>query len=90
MISHTSNKIFGLQLGLNLQMNPTRWLSWDMFAKVGGMANHTEAKTLLRDFNNEVKLRDFHKQKERMGSFCGSCRSACHLLHPLAAISCRL
>lgn len=67
--AHTSNKIYGLQIGLDFQMNPTRWLSWEMFAKVGAMLDQTEAKTLLRDQDNEIELRDFEKKKWQWGEF---------------------
>ncbi len=66
---HTSNKIFGIQVGLDFQMNPMRWLSWDIFAKVGGMINHAENRTLLRDQDDEITLRDFNEQERELGVF---------------------
>ncbi len=65
----TENRIFGVQLGLDLQWNPTHWLSWDIFAKVGGMVNHCEQETFLGDLDNTVELHDFHKQKREIGIF---------------------
>jgi hypothetical protein len=67
--THTSNKMLGAQVGLDFQMNPTRWLSWEMFAKVGGMANHTESRILLKDQNNQVTLRHSEKQERELGVF---------------------
>lgn len=66
---HTENRIFGVQLGLDLQMNPTHWLSWEFFAKVGGMVDHSEQKTFLGDLNNQVTLRDFKKQQWQIGIY---------------------
>lgn len=63
------NKMFGLQAGLDFQMNPTRWLSWEAFAKVGGMLNHTNVTSVLRDMDDQVKLRDFEKQEREVGVF---------------------
>jgi hypothetical protein len=65
----TENRIFGVQLGLDFQMNPVRWLSWEFFAKVGGMVNHSEQKTFLGDLDNTIKLHDFEKQKRELGIF---------------------
>jgi hypothetical protein len=66
---HTENRIFGVQLGLDLQCNPMRWLSWEFFVKVGGMVNHCEQKTFLGDLDNTVELHDFDKQKREVGIF---------------------
>lgn len=65
----TKNKIYGAQLGLDFQMNPTRWLSWEIFAKVGGMFDRSEQKTFLADLNNTVKLHDFKKHHTEVGIF---------------------
>src|SRR3972149_1095842 len=56
---HTDNNMFGVQLGLNLQLNPTNRISWDVTAKVGPMVNHADQRTLLRDQDNTVTLRNF-------------------------------
>lgn len=66
---HTRNKIYGAQLGLDLQMNPTRWLSWEIFAKVGGMFDQSKQKTFLGDLDNTVELHDFKKHKNEIGIF---------------------
>lgn len=67
--THTKNDVFGLQLGLNLQWNPTRWITWELTGKVGGMVNHAKQKTFLGDDDNSVVLRDFHQQKWTLGVF---------------------
>jgi hypothetical protein len=66
---HTHNRIFGVQFGLDLQWNPDHWISWEFFAKVGGMVDHSQQKTFLGDFNNTVTLRDFERQKREVGIF---------------------
>lgn len=65
----TKNDIFGAQVGLDLQVNPTAWLTWDFVVKVGGMANHAKMKTVLGDQNDTVKVRNFHKQEWELGVF---------------------
>ena len=66
---HTSNKMFGLQAGLDFQMNPAHWLSWEVFAKAGGMVNQTDVKSVLRDDDDQVKLRDYEKDERQWGVF---------------------
>jgi hypothetical protein len=65
----TENRIFGLQLGLDFQMNPIRWLSWEIFAKAGLFANRTEQKQFLGDLDNAVTLRDSERVKTELGVF---------------------
>ncbi len=65
----TKNNVFGVQLGLNLQINPTEWLSWELMAKVGGVANHAKQKTFLGDEDNTVRLRHFERQKWQISGF---------------------
>jgi hypothetical protein len=65
----TKNRIFGVQIGADLQWNPTHWLSWEAFAKFGGMVNHAEQETFLGDLDNSIELRDFHKQKRGLGVY---------------------
>lgn len=66
---HTDNRMYGLQLGLDFQMNPMRWLSWDFFAKVGFFANDTEQKQFLGDLDNRVTLRHSKKHAWESGFF---------------------
>jgi hypothetical protein len=66
---HTANKIGAAQVGLDLQLNPLRWWSWEAFAKVGLMVDYSKVNTVLRDQNNQVKLRDFGKHKWETGIF---------------------
>ena len=66
---HTKNSIIGVQLGVDFQMNPMRWFSWEIFGKAGMMGNHTEQKTFLGDMNNQVELRDSKRTKRAFGVF---------------------
>ncbi len=61
--------IFGAQVGGNFQINPTRTISWDMTAKIGGMLNHGKQHTLWRDANNTVVLKHYTKQCWQTGAF---------------------
>lgn len=54
----TENQLSSAQLGLDFQMNPTRWLSWEAFAKVGLAANYTKQHQFLGDVDNTVALRN--------------------------------
>jgi hypothetical protein len=67
--THTENRMYGAQLGLDFQMNPTRWLSWEIFAKAGAFGNVTEQKQFLGDFDNTVVLRDSERDKTELGIF---------------------
>ncbi len=66
---HTQNRIFGAQVGLDFQMNPVHWLSWEFFAKVGGMADASEQRTFLGDLDNDVTLHHFKKQTRQVGIY---------------------
>lgn len=63
------NKMYAGQLGLDFQMNPTRWLSWEIFAKVGVMGNHTKVKSVLRDQNDQVTVLHYKKREWEAGIF---------------------
>jgi hypothetical protein len=65
----TKNDVFGAQVGGNLQMNPTQWLSWDLTAKVGAMFDSAEQQSVLRDFNNTVLLAKYRKQEWQVGIY---------------------
>jgi hypothetical protein len=65
----SQNKLYGVQLGGNLQMNPSRCLSWDFLAKVGVCLNRAWLKTSLRDENNTLVLRDFEADRRRSTFF---------------------
>ncbi len=64
----TENDLIGVQVGGDLQWNPTRKLSWDLFVKIGGYVNLDEQKTLLRDNNNTTVIQSFHVNRTR-GTF---------------------
>jgi hypothetical protein len=65
----TENRIFGLQFGLDIEWNPVRWLSWEFFAKVGGMVDHSQQKTFLGDEGDTITLHDFKKQSREVGVY---------------------
>ena len=65
----TENRIFGVQFGLDFQMNPVHWLSWEIFAKVGGMVDHSEQKTFLGDMDNDITLHSFKRQGNELGMY---------------------
>ncbi len=66
---HTKSDAFGLQAGLDFQVNPTRTFSWEIFAKFGLMMDHVEQKQFLRDLNNTETLRHLKRQKWQNGCF---------------------
>jgi hypothetical protein len=66
---HTRNRLYGAQAGLDFQMNPTRWLSWEIFAKVGLFGNRTEQMQYLGDLDNTVTLRDSKRKETQWGFF---------------------
>lgn len=65
----THNHIFSVQLGLDFEWNPTRYMSWDLIAKFGGMADHADQRTFLGEFDNTVALRDYLRRKWQIGFF---------------------
>ncbi len=66
---HTKNHIGAIQVGLDLQVNPMRWLTWDVLAKVGFMVDWTKTNSVVRDSNNQVKLSEGEKHKTQVGVF---------------------
>lgn len=66
---HTKNHVYGAQLGLDFQMNPTNWLSWEAYAKVGVFGNKTDQKQFMGDLDNTVVLRDSERDKTQWGYF---------------------
>ena len=60
---HTKNRLYGAQVGLDLQWNPTRWLSWEAFVKAGLAGNDTHQHQFLGDDDNQVTLRDSSREK---------------------------
>jgi hypothetical protein len=66
---HTNNRMYGAQLGLDFQMNPMYWLSWEIFAKTGLFANATQQKQFLGDLNNTITLRDSKRKEMQWGFF---------------------
>jgi hypothetical protein len=65
----TKNDMFGAQVGLDLQLNPLPYFSWEFITKFGFMMDHGQQRTLLRDVDNTVVLRHFNRQKWQNGIF---------------------
>lgn len=63
----TKNRVNTFQLGLDLQIQPTKRMSWDIFAKVGAFANWAKILAFLGDQNDTVKLRHYTKDKWKPG-----------------------
>ncbi len=66
---HTKSDAFGVQAGLDFQVNPTKTFSWEIFAKFGLMIDHEEQKQLLKDLDDTVTLRNLKQQKWQNGCF---------------------
>jgi len=66
---HTHNRMFGAQLGLDLQIHPNRWLFWNIFAKAGPFANHTEQRQFMGDQDDTVTLRHSKRQEREVGIY---------------------
>jgi hypothetical protein len=66
---HTKNRLGGAQVGLDFQMNPTKWLTWEAFGKVGFFGNATEQHQFLGDLDNTVALRDSKRSETQWGFF---------------------
>lgn len=59
----TRDHLYGLQVGLDLMVNPTVCISWEFVGKVGPALNHSEQHTFLSDDNDMTTLRKFRKKK---------------------------
>jgi hypothetical protein len=60
---HTWNHLYGLQLGLDLMVNPTPCISWEFLAKVGEALSRSKEHTFLGDNNDTTTLRRFGDHK---------------------------
>lgn len=65
----TENNIGGVQVGLNLQINPAHYFSWEINAKGGLMENHARSGSFVRDQNNSVSLNHWKETKWQFGLF---------------------
>lgn len=65
----TQNHLYGAQLGADLQMNPLRFLSLDLSAKIAGYWNFAEQHTYVGDLNKTLILRhtDAHNDNAALG-----------------------
>jgi hypothetical protein len=66
---HTKNRIYGAQVGLDFQWNPTHWLSWEVFAKAGLAGNDTHQHQFLGDDDNQLVLRDSGRKEWQLVVF---------------------
>ncbi len=66
---HTDNNLYALQIGLDFQMNPTHWLSWEAFGKVGLFANDANERQFLGDLDNTVTVRNARDSEVQWGFF---------------------
>lgn len=55
----THNRAFGPFFGGSFEYNPYRFLTWGMTGNLGALANCAEQKTLMKDRNNTLVIRDF-------------------------------
>lgn len=63
----TKNRMGVLQLGADLQMNPTKHWHWDVFVKTGPLLNYATVKAFLGDLGDTVTVRDFDKTVCKVG-----------------------
>ena len=61
------NRLYGGQIGGDIQWNPTDNLSWDLMAKAGAFYNKLEQNTNARDINNTTTLRKFTRSGSNTG-----------------------
>ncbi len=64
----TRNHLYGGQLGADLQMNPLRYMSLDLAAKVAAYWNVSSAATYVGDLEKTLILRDTHAHHDN-GAF---------------------
>ena len=65
----TDNDVGGAQIGLNLQMAPTRRVSWDFTGKVGIMVNRGTVKSAMLDENDTTLIGALSKERYQIGFF---------------------
>lgn len=66
---HTKSDAFGVQVGLNLQVNPTRLLTWEFVGKFGLMMDYEQVWQDFKDDDNSVTIRDFKRMRWQNGCF---------------------
>lgn len=59
---HTTNRLYGLQLGAVLEVNPNRHWTWTFQLKGAGFLNTAKNSNQLRDENNTFNLSSFEKE----------------------------
>ncbi|MBS0616532.1 MAG: hypothetical protein JSR58_08280 [Verrucomicrobia bacterium] len=66
---HTKSSAFGVQVGLDFQVNPTRSLTWELLSKFGFMMDLVEQRQFLRDQDNTLTIRHLKRSKWQNGCF---------------------
>ncbi len=61
--SSSLNRLVGVQIGGNIQWNPTCHWTWEFQAKTGILADFARQRLRLTDVNNTVLLKSFHPHK---------------------------
>ncbi len=61
---YVRNRLVGGQIGVDFEMNPTDWFSWDLMGKVGCLVDMARQTSFLGDLGDSITLRDFTKQRE--------------------------
>jgi hypothetical protein len=59
----TRNRLYGLQLGAMLEVNPNLCWTWTFMLKGAGFFNNAENELAIGDLNNEIVFRDYKKER---------------------------
>jgi len=65
----TYDRAFGPFFGGSIEYNPYRFLTWGIAGNIGGVFNRGKQKTLMRDDNNTVVVRDVDPSGSNFGYF---------------------
>ena len=63
----SDNRLYGGQVGADIQWNPTDNLSWDLMGKAGVFYNKLGQNTNVRDINNTTTLRKYSRSGDNTG-----------------------
>ena len=63
---HTTNHLGGVQLGLNIEVNPTWHWTWEVSLKGGVLWDYSMHNVFLGDNNNTTTLRKFYGHKHHV------------------------
>lgn len=65
----TYNRAFGPFFGGDIEYNPYRFLTWGLAGNIGGVFNRGKQKTLMRDDDNTMVVRDYDPSGSNFGYF---------------------